>query len=115
MCPFNLTTLRTLNAVAAHRQGQRIAIISGDRRVHGHYVAARAFNAYARRRSTARAETQNVVPTTPVWDVYTVIPRHLPPLGWEVNGTVSIRYKYIGEASHADEVVERNQCEYDPS
>ena len=24
-----------------------------------------------------------------------------PPLGWEVNGTVSIRYKYIGEAFHA--------------
>ena len=27
--------------------------------------------------------------------------RHHPPLGWEVNGTVSIRYKYIGEAFHA--------------
>jgi hypothetical protein len=36
-------------------------------------------------------------------------------------GTVRILYKYIGEAFHApqtaetDEVVERNQCEYDPS
>ena len=27
--------------------------------------------------------------------------RHHPPLGWEVNGTVSIRYKYTGEAFHA--------------
>ena len=27
--------------------------------------------------------------------------RHHPPLGWEVNGTVSIRYKYMGEAFHA--------------
>ena len=26
---------------------------------------------------------------------------HLPPLGWGVNGTVSILYKYIGEAFHA--------------
>ena len=51
MCPFNLTTLRTLNAVAAHRQGQRIAIISGDRRVHGHYVSTA---------STCRAGIQRV-------------------------------------------------------
>ena len=41
------------------------------------------------------------MPITPVWDVYMVIPRHLPPLGWGVNGTVSILYKYIGEAFHA--------------
>ena len=35
-----------------------------------------------------------------------ILPRHQgtihhPPLGWEVNGTVSILYKYIGEAFHA--------------
>ena len=36
-----------------------------------------------------------------MWDVCMVIPRHLPPLDWSVNGTVSIRYKYIGEAFHA--------------
>ena len=41
------------------------------------------------------------MPLTPVWDVYKVIPWHLPPLAWSVHGTVSIRYKYIVEAFHA--------------
>ena len=40
------------------------------------------------------------MPITPVWDVYKVIPWHLPPLAWSVHGTVSIRYKYIVEAFH---------------
>ena len=47
----------------------------------------------------------DIMPITPVWDVYgyTEAPTtyHLPPLGWGVNGTVSILYKYIGEAFHA--------------
>ena len=50
----------------------------------------------------------DIIPIIPVWDVgclylygYTKAPTTAGPLGWEVNGTVSIRYKYIGEAFHA--------------
>ena len=57
----------------------------------------------------------DIMPITPVWDVYMVIPRHLPPLVRNGKYTVQVHRRGISCDAETDEVVERNQCEYDPS